>query len=534
MTSDMTNISRAHELADYRQYYGLSRDPFQDSPPTPFYGGGERFQLLEKLQHLCQFSASLLAVLGGPGTGKTRLAAELLSGFEGENDLSAVRAKPGCTAAQVFTQIVSDLRLLTEPEASVGQLLATLRRFGQSADELDSLALVLIDDAHHLDEQTLASLLTLLQGQDPGGRRLHLVLFAEPQLGDRLSQLEMHGVLVHELYLEPLGLPEAVDYLNFRMESAGYLGPELFNESLAEPWWHRADGSLPVLHQHAHQWLLESVAAPSAKGSFRLPALNISNLTNFSNLPKLLKTPNLSNLPVMHLVAIAALLGVLMMLFFYRGSGTTERRELEAEMVFVADRPAPASVTLPQAQRPIAEPEPPAVPSESAQAASDSITTSPAQDTTPMPEPVIPEPAQPEPTQPKPEVPESPAPTPQVTQQAQPEPAPASPNTTQRLPEDEQILLSWRPGDYTLQLLGAGSEQAVRDFVASQPNREQLLRFTTRRQGKDWFVVVAGRYSSIEQARAAIAALPAHQREAGPWPRVLKDIQEEIEGFRQM
>src|SRR5690625_7563161 len=88
-----------------------------------------------------------------------------------------------------------------------------------------------------------------------------------------------------------------------------------------------------------------------------------------------------------------------MMLFFYRVSGTTERREVDAEMVFVADRPAPASVTLPQAQRPIAEPEPQAVPSENAQATSDSITTSPAQDTTPMPEPAIPEPAQPEPTQ---------------------------------------------------------------------------------------------------------------------------------------
>src|SRR5690625_5921429 len=89
-----------------------------------------------------------------------------------------------------------------------------------------------------------------------------------------------------------------------------------------------------------------------------------------------------------------------------------------------------------------------------------------------MPEPATPDPAQPKPTEPKPEVPESPAPTPQVTQQAQPEPAPASPSITQRLPEGEQILLSWRPGDYTLQLLGAGSEQAVRDFVASQPDRK--------------------------------------------------------------
>lgn len=531
MTSNISNTSRAHELADYRQYYGLSRDPFQDSPPAPFYGGGERFQLLEKLQHLCQFSASLLAVLGEPGAGKSRLAAELLSGFEGENDISAVRASPGCSAAQVLTQIADNLRLLNEPHPSVGQLLATLRRFGQSADELDSLALVLIDDAHHLDEQTLASLLTLLQGQDPGGRRLHLVLFAEPHLGNRLEQLEMDGVLVHELYLEPLTLPDAVDYLNFRMEAAGYLGPELFNELLVESWWHRADGRLLVLHQHAHQWLLESVATPRSTRSFALPKLNLSGLSNLPGLASLGKAPNPSNLPVIHLVAIAALLGVLMMLFLYRGGDTTERRELEAEMVFVADQPPPASVTLPSSQRPTSASEPQTVTPGSADAPTEQI-ASPSPDALPVPEPEIAAPTQPEPDVSEPEVSEPQTSAPQTAQQAEPEPAQPQPSPAQTLSEDEQILLSWRPGDYTLQLLGAGSEQAVRNFVASQPNREQLLRFTTRRQGNDWFVVVAGRYTSSEQARAAIAELPAQQREAGPWPRALKDIQGEIEGFR--
>src|SRR5690554_2716944 len=155
MTPDISDTPPAHELADYRQHYGLSRDPFQDSLPAPFYGGGERFQLLEKLQHLCQFSASLLAVLGEPGSGKSRLAAELLSSFDGESDISAVSASPGCSAAEVLTHIAENLRLLNEPRPSVGQLLAALRRFGQSADEMDSLALVVIDDAHHLDEQTL-------------------------------------------------------------------------------------------------------------------------------------------------------------------------------------------------------------------------------------------------------------------------------------------------------------------------------------------------------------------------------------------
>lgn len=527
MTSDISDTaisdtSRTHELADYRQHYGLSRDPFQGSSSTPFYGGGERFQMLEKVQHLCQFSTSLLAILGEPGTGKSRLAAELLSGFDVEDDISAVRASPGCSAAQVLTQIVDKLRLLHDPQPSVGQLLATLRRFGQSADEMDSLALVLIDDAHHLDEQTLASLLTLLQGQDPGGRRLHLVLFAEPQLGNRLEQLEMHGVLVHELHLEPLTLPEAADYLNFRMESVGYLGPELFNELLVESWWHRADGRLPVLHQHAHQWLLESIAVPRSTGAFTLPKLNLSKFLNLVN------APNLSSLPVMHLMAIAALLGMLMMLFLYRGGHTTERREMEAEMVFVPDQPPPASVTLPPPQRPASA-------TESQTPAPGGVGTpapaepAPSPDQTPVevPEPEIASPVQPELQVSAPEPSD-----PQTVQQAEPAPTPAQPSAVHTLPEDEQILLSWRASDYTIQLLGAGSEQSVRDYIASQPNREQLLRFTTRRQGKDWFVVVAGRYSDNAQARAAIAELPAHQRQAGPWPRVLSDIQKEVSEFR--
>ena len=43
-------------LADYRQRYGLAEDPFADDYAFPFFTGGGRRQLLERLLHLCQFS----------------------------------------------------------------------------------------------------------------------------------------------------------------------------------------------------------------------------------------------------------------------------------------------------------------------------------------------------------------------------------------------------------------------------------------------------------------------------------------------
>jgi DamX protein len=76
--------------------------------------------------------------------------------------------------------------------------------------------------------------------------------------------------------------------------------------------------------------------------------------------------------------------------------------------------------------------------------------------------------------------------------------------------------------------LGVSNQNAARDFIAAQSNKSDLLMFKSRRQGKDWFVVITGRFASSAQARQAIAKLPAAQRDAGPWPRDVKTIQAEI------
>jgi DamX protein len=96
----------------------------------------------------------------------------------------------------------------------------------------------------------------------------------------------------------------------------------------------------------------------------------------------------------------------------------------------------------------------------------------------------------------------------------------------------ERKILSWSPSEYTIQLLGVSSEKAARDFVAAQANKTELLVFKSKRQGKDWFVVITGRFPSSGQARQGISALPASQREAGPWPRDLKTIQNEIKAAK--
>lgn len=500
-------------LADYRQHYGLSEDPFRDDPEFTFFGGAGRRALLEQLQHLCQFSASLLAVLGKPGVGKSRMALELANSFQFEDEICLLSAEPGAGAQAVLGQMARQFALSVDDNPSVGRLLAGLRHFAQVTDEEDQLALTIIDDAHHLDEQTLGALISLLQGQDSTGRRLHIVLFADSDMVNRLDQFNMHDVLIHDFELSPLSLEEATDYLNFRLEMADYMGPELFSEAKVEPWWRAAEGRLPRLHQQARRFLLESVTPePASAGRGRPP------------------------LPLVHMVVIAVLLGVLLMVFLYSGDSDEDADRQSVRLL--QERP---SETLSLSDTPANQTSEPAVPSPEARQGADQgaarpRTQEPAQEVT-EPEEAAPQATQPsEPSSPPraeedaPDATEETAERPS-TEDTAPEPAPAS---LPALPEDEQILLSWPSSAYTLQLLGASSRDSVDRFVSAQSNRSKLLVFESRRSGKPWFVVVTGRFADSARARAALEELPANQRKAGPWPRALSEIQQEIEQHRDL
>lgn len=500
-------------LADYRQYYGLSRDPFQDDPEFPFYTGAGRGALLEQLRHLCQFSASMLAVLAPPGTGKTRLARELANSFPGGDDVCFIDAAHQEGAADLLGQLAQCFALPCDDSPSVGQLLAALRHFAQHPDEQDRLALTLIDNAQHLDEQTLGALTSLLQGPEAAGRRLHIVLFAEPEMLTRLDQFNMHDVLIHDFELAPLTLEEASDYLNFRMEMAGYLGPELFDPEQIEALWHRADGRLGALHRETRLWLLESVAPAPASGSGRPP------------------------LPLAHIVVVALLLGFLLMMLLYRNGDDSDQQAdspetADDEQLVEAPQRQPLDLSKPGQDGQEEPPAPDSQESPSRQELDQEMESRQGDD---QPDPLaLPSPLQ-EPTQ-EPEADSEPVPQAEEVQSDSPQPREISPEPESshkpELPEDERILLSWNASDYTLQLLGASSRQSVLDYIERQPNKDRLLSFESRRQGKPWFVVVFGRYASSNAARAAIEQLPSAQRQAGPWPRDLGAIQEEIEDNR--
>ena len=526
-------------LADYRQRYGLAEDPFTNDYSFPLFTVGGRRQLLEQLLHLCQFSSSLLLVLGEYGVGKTRTAHGFMDSLTEADTICFVSVRAGQTLEQLLLTVVQSLKLPLETLPTAENLLSVIEDFiaSEQPPEEEGLAVVVLDDAHLLDEKTIQVITSLLQSF-PQQTRLHFVCFGEYSLLARAERIGGASLLINDFSLQPFSLAETVDYLNFRMEMADYLGPEIFTESMVDPWWREAQGDLRVVHLLAQERLLESVMPKS--GAMRRP------------------------LPVLHIIAMAMLITLVGVLFLYMDGDDKDKSGAAVPSVAAVNQPIavplPASTSatrerdLTRGDTPI-EPILPSLPSLGQEPVVQKLTVAP-EEVIPLAE--LPKSAnnigsgqiQLE----KPEVAVAPAqvaqvtpaapPAPGVSEVAQTSPKPA-PAFTQNKPHQteskntgssgksaqEKIILAWPAAHYTIQLLGVSNAKAAQDYMAQQPNKSELLMFKSKRLGKDWFVVIKGHFASTAQARQAIAGLPSAQRDAGPWPRDLKMIQSEIRGI---
>jgi len=505
-------------LLDYRQRYGLSIDPFVDDPHFPFYTGAQRRQLLEQLLHLCQFSHNLLVVAGEYGVGKTRMAQALIDGLDDADDICFVEGQINSDIGSLLAEIYEQFDLSSSTEFS---------EFCRKKVEQEGLVVLIVDNAHHLDGDVVSDLINLLQ--ENAESRLHLVLFAEPHFLSRLEHVEVPDLVLTDFLLEKFSLNEAVDYLNFRMEMADYLGPEVFVDAKVEPWWRQSQGQLLQLHEHAQEKLLASVSKPQrSRGDSSAKR----------------------GLPIPHIVAASGLVGALILGSLYWGDSSEKTVSNLAQPIPVPIQPpsTSASTTVVSAQtssafveNPVATPE-----YKSAEPVHSVASTSMGVERA-LEKPVV--------------VKQSVVPLAQTnelqanTQQikvknassaasAKIEPsgelsksipvlkgeavAVPEPKVSQGFTDQEKAILGWGGSEYTLQLMGLSSEKAAREFLAAQPNKKDLLLFRSKRQGKDWFVIVTGHFPSSAKARQAGQDLIESQKKASPWPREVKIIQQEI------
>lgn len=89
-------------------------------------------------------------------------------------------------------------------------------------------------------------------------------------------------------------------------------------------------------------------------------------------------------------------------------------------------------------------------------------------------------------------------------------------------------LLAQNPRHFTVQLIASRERRVIDIFIKNNkiPFRHGI--FKTSREGKSWYVLVAGSFSGPVKARQSISRLPEGVRANGPWVRSFLSIQKAI------
>jgi general secretion pathway protein A len=208
----------------YEAFWQLDRNPFENLDDPRFYYPGEGHQsALLKLRYVIENRRGGAILSGPPGTGKTLVARMLAGQLADTCRPLAHLVFPQMPAAELLAYLADELGA---PRASARGIDQTVRRIQSFLSENDARgqhAVVVIDEAHLIEQTETIEALRMLLNFAVGGRpALTLLLVGQPRLLpiiDRTPGLEERLGL--KCLLRPFTLDETISYIAHRLQAAG-------------------------------------------------------------------------------------------------------------------------------------------------------------------------------------------------------------------------------------------------------------------------------------------------------------------------
>ncbi len=524
----------------YLAQFGLQRDPFAVAPDPEFFCADSALtQRLDMLQNLTEFGMLTLLVSGAPGMGKTSILQQYLRRAGSNWQVCHLEADQLNNAHDLIEDLANGFHV---PGVDLARLRAQLEQLQAQGQ----LAVLVVDDAERLSDAALRILLELSGAVGETDRRLRLVLFGAEHLQDKLAALSPgHADNTHVFNIPPLGDLQTAAYLRHRFKVAGLDEDAIFSPGQIKSIVNASHGVPARINARARQLLIDrhsisggpsatAMASPTRRGALIAAAGAGALLIVVALWPKSAKhgaeTPRAtaeSAAPVAEKTVQLTLPNV-----------APAVNSTVAGASVVSGTPVPATVATPLPVPTLGpEVEHPVPTSPSGKIA---VSSMPAPETAAPPAPLVAtHPATPSSAAPLPvpptvtyPVPKSPLKAPPLTPPARSAKAALSTAGAATVKgvsssRGNAWLLTQRPGDYTLQIMGGRNAAAIHRFAAANRLAGPSAILQTVRDGKAWYVLFYGAYPSRSAANQALASLTAKVRAAKPWPRQIATVQAE-------
>jgi len=239
-----------------------------ESMELKYFSTPGRTGLIQQVAYVLQFGEGIPVVHGSAASGKSFIAAELASTIDtGLETVTKIDVAPGSGLEALLHQVTNALSIPSDSTKSCGELLVQLRRYTRDLVLAEKLAVLILDDAHHLDSPSLGALISLVQGEVEANCGLRLAFFARPGLVEKIDQLQVVDVAVYDFDVPMMSLSEMGHFLrDFYPEYALLSDAELKNV------WSEVRGN-PGL---ALSILKETQSKSSAPFKFALPKIDFT------------------------------------------------------------------------------------------------------------------------------------------------------------------------------------------------------------------------------------------------------------------
>jgi type II secretory pathway predicted ATPase ExeA len=220
----------------FLRYYGLNEQPFGMTPDNRFlYLSASHREALASLIYGIESGRGFVSLIAEPGMGKTTLLFQLMERLRNSARTVFLFQTQGNTR-EFLANLIADLGL--EPgDQDLGALQRQLNEILIQEAQLGRQFVLIIDEAQNLENSVLESVRMLSNFETSRSKLMQIVLAGQPGLAEKLGRPELEQLRQRVSILcrlNPFTPEEVVDYIDHRLETAGYKGKPLFTtEALA-------------------------------------------------------------------------------------------------------------------------------------------------------------------------------------------------------------------------------------------------------------------------------------------------------------
>lgn len=231
----------------YKSFFGLKSKPFRLNPHLRFLFNSEAIQrAVNTLKYGLYQREGLVLLTGAPGCGKTMLVQNVSRRLPDAGIQVFTIATPRANGHSLLLQIFAALGLDVPADADTAQLLRTLQKYLLGEVQANRRLLLVIDEAHNLEDDALEVVRLLSDMQLNGNLLLQIFLVAQPVLRARLATPRLDALRQRFLvtdHIDGLTLEEVPQYIQKRMQQAGWQGDTPFDAEAIERIQQATDGN---------------------------------------------------------------------------------------------------------------------------------------------------------------------------------------------------------------------------------------------------------------------------------------------------